>query len=148
MFQRLKLSSPSSLSLRKLLTNNLQHHNRVYSTIISNSTSTKLKRYVPVLSGVLFGYGLYRYTIDVNCSEHETEHKKWTLYQYATCPFCNKVRAFLDFYDVDYEIVEVNPLLRKEIKFSDYRKVPILTKGSQQVRGFFLFEYLKNKVIC
>ncbi|GCB73837.1 prostaglandin E synthase 2 isoform X1 [Scyliorhinus torazame] len=48
------------------------------------------------------------------------------LYQYKTCPFCSKVRAFLDFHSLPYEIVEVNPILRKEIKFSGYRKVPIL----------------------
>ncbi|XP_041050071.1 prostaglandin E synthase 2 isoform X1 [Carcharodon carcharias] len=49
-----------------------------------------------------------------------------TLYQYKTCPFCSKVRAFLDFHSLPYKIVEVNPVLRKEIKFSSYRKVPIL----------------------
>uniref|UniRef100_K7GHQ3 Prostaglandin E synthase 2 n=1 Tax=Pelodiscus sinensis TaxID=13735 RepID=K7GHQ3_PELSI len=49
-----------------------------------------------------------------------------TLYQYKTCPFCSKVRAFLDYHGVPYEVVEVNPVMRKEIKFSSYRKVPIL----------------------
>ncbi|KAM5146167.1 prostaglandin E synthase 2 [Mantella aurantiaca] len=49
-----------------------------------------------------------------------------TLYQYKTCPFCSKVRAFLDYHQLPHEIVEVNPVMRKEIKFSSYRKVPIL----------------------
>lgn len=49
-----------------------------------------------------------------------------TLYQYKTCPFCSKVRAFLDFHALPYQVVEVNPVLRAEIKFSSYRKVPIL----------------------
>lgn len=49
-----------------------------------------------------------------------------TLYQYKTCPFCSKVRAFLDFHALPYEVVEVNPVRRTEIKFSSYRKVPIL----------------------
>jgi len=49
-----------------------------------------------------------------------------TLYQYKTCPFCSKVRAFLDYHGLPYEIVEVNPVMRKEIKWSTYRKVPIL----------------------
>ncbi|KAL7978496.1 hypothetical protein Chor_004313 [Crotalus horridus] len=49
-----------------------------------------------------------------------------TLYQYKTCPFCSKVRAFLDYHQLPYDIVEVNPVMRKEIKFSSYRKVPIL----------------------
>nr|XP_029533621.1 prostaglandin E synthase 2-like isoform X1 [Oncorhynchus nerka] len=51
---------------------------------------------------------------------------KLTLYQYKTCPFCSKVRAFLDYHRLPYEIVEVNPVMRKEIKWSIYRKMPIL----------------------
>ncbi|XP_055080093.1 prostaglandin E synthase 2 [Periophthalmus magnuspinnatus] len=51
---------------------------------------------------------------------------KLVLYQYKTCPFCSKVRAFLDYHGLPYEIVEVNPVMRKEIKWSTYRKVPIL----------------------
>ncbi|XP_036863981.2 prostaglandin E synthase 2 isoform X5 [Manis javanica] len=49
-----------------------------------------------------------------------------TLYQYKTCPFCSKVRAFLDFHALPYQVVEVNPVRKAEIKFSSYRKVPIL----------------------
>ena len=48
------------------------------------------------------------------------------LYQYRTCPFCCKTRAYLDYYGIKYEVVEVNPLTRKEMKFSEYRKVPFL----------------------
>ncbi|CAN9512730.1 unnamed protein product [Ophioblennius macclurei] len=51
---------------------------------------------------------------------------KLTLYQYKTCPFCSKVRAFLDYHSLPYEVVEVNPVMRQEIKWSAYRKVPIL----------------------
>ncbi|XP_037632576.1 prostaglandin E synthase 2 [Sebastes umbrosus] len=51
---------------------------------------------------------------------------KLTLYQYKTCPFCSKVRAFLDYSGLPYDIVEVNPVMRQEIKWSAYRKVPIL----------------------
>ncbi|EFC50754.1 predicted protein [Naegleria gruberi] len=50
-----------------------------------------------------------------------------TLYQYQVCPFCCKVRAYLDFNQIPYKIIEVNPLFKSEIKFSkDYRKVPIV----------------------
>ncbi|XP_004453089.2 prostaglandin E synthase 2 [Dasypus novemcinctus] len=49
-----------------------------------------------------------------------------TLYQYKTCPFCSKVRAFLDFHALPYRVVEVNPVRKTELKFSSYRKVPIL----------------------
>ncbi len=48
------------------------------------------------------------------------------LYQYAACPFCNKVRATLQYKGVDFETIEVHPLKKKEIAFSvDYRAVPI-----------------------
>ncbi|KAH9361671.1 hypothetical protein HPB48_005176 [Haemaphysalis longicornis] len=51
---------------------------------------------------------------------------KITMYQYQTCPFCCKVRAFLDFYGIPYNVVEVDPVLRQQLKFSEYKKVPIL----------------------
>lgn len=57
-----------------------------------------------------------------------------TLYQYKTCPFCSKVRAFLDYHGLPYEIVEVNPVMRQEIKWSAYRKVPILMVADEVVR--------------
>ncbi|KOC63967.1 Prostaglandin E synthase 2 [Habropoda laboriosa] len=56
----------------------------------------------------------------------DTTELKLTLFQYQTCPFCCKVRAFLDYYGISYDIVEVDPVLRKEISWSSYKKVPIL----------------------
>ncbi len=48
------------------------------------------------------------------------------LYQYAVCPFCKKVEAILKLKKIPYEAIEVHPLNKKEIKFSEsYRKVPI-----------------------
>lgn len=64
---------------------------------------------------------------------------KLTLYQYKTCPFCSKVRAFLDYHGLPYEIVEVNPVMRKELKWSVYRKVPILMVDGEVVRLSILF---------
>lgn len=55
------------------------------------------------------------------------------LYQYEACPFCNKVKAFLDYYDIGYKVVEVNPINKKEIKWSEYKKVPILTVDGEQM---------------
>ena len=37
-----------------------------------------------------------------------------------------QVRTFLDYYGISYEVVEVDPVLRREIKWSEYKKVPIL----------------------
>ena len=49
------------------------------------------------------------------------------MYQYMTCPFCSKTRAFLLAHDIPFESVEVHPIFKKEIKFSKYKKVPIVT---------------------
>lgn len=50
-----------------------------------------------------------------------------TLFQYCSCPFCCKTRTFLDYFGLKYDIVEVNPVLRQQLKWSQkYRKVPIL----------------------
>lgn len=51
---------------------------------------------------------------------------KVVLYQYEPCPYCCKVKAVLDYLKIPYEVVEVNPLTKKETKaFTDYRKVPV-----------------------
>ncbi|CAL8247902.1 unnamed protein product [Merluccius merluccius] len=83
---------------------------------------------------VLLGAGLGTYqTMKSSVQQHLAAEDtkgpgfpKLTLYQYKTCPFCSKVRAFLDYQGLPYEVVEVNPVMRKEIKWSTYRKVPIL----------------------
>lgn len=36
------------------------------------------------------------------------------------------MRAFLDYHGISYDIVEVDPVLRQAIKWSEYKKVPIL----------------------
>nr|XP_031831142.1 prostaglandin E synthase 2 [Nomia melanderi] len=59
-------------------------------------------------------------------SPTDTSGLKLTLFQYQTCPFCCKVRVFLDYFGLSYDVVEVDPVLRKEISWSSYRKVPIL----------------------
>lgn len=56
----------------------------------------------------------------------DTTGLKLTLYQYQTCPFCCKVRAFLDFYGFSYDVIEVNSVTRSQTKWTDYRKVPFL----------------------
>ena len=41
--------------------------------------------------------------------------------------------AFLEYNDLPYKIVEVNPINKKEIKWSDYKKVPILKVDGEQM---------------
>ncbi|XP_021909086.1 prostaglandin E synthase 2 isoform X2 [Carica papaya] len=73
--------------------------------------------------------------------------KDVVLYQYEACPFCNKVKAFLDYYDIPYKVVEVNPLSKKEIKWSDYKKVPILmVDGEQLVDSSDIIDKLNQKI--
>merc|ERR1712176_61200 len=56
------------------------------------------------------------------------------LYQYEICPFCCKVKAFLDWQKIAYQTIEVNPISKAEIKFStDYRKVPIAMLDGKQI---------------
>ncbi|GAX24243.1 microsomal prostaglandin-E synthase 2 [Fistulifera solaris] len=58
------------------------------------------------------------------------------LYEYAICPFCNRVKAFLDYAGLKYSQIEVNPLTKKEIKWSkDYRKVPIVKLDQKPLLG-------------
>lgn len=64
------------------------------------------------------------------------------LYQYQTCPFCCKVRAFLDYHGISYDIVEVDPVLRQAVRWSEYKKVPILLaklENGYQVNWYYLF---------
>jgi glutathione S-transferase len=50
------------------------------------------------------------------------------LYQFATSPFCAKVRKILDFKGIDYEAVEVDYVERKElVMVSGQTMVPALT---------------------
>ncbi|EOA13729.1 hypothetical protein CARUB_v10026807mg [Capsella rubella] len=73
--------------------------------------------------------------------------KEVVLYQYEACPFCNKVKAFLDFNKIPYKIVEVNPISKKEIKWSEYKKVPILTvDGEQMVDSSAIIDSLFQKM--
>lgn len=66
------------------------------------------------------------------------------LFQYRTCPFCCKVRAYLDSRGISYEIVEVDAVLRQAIKWSGYKKVPIVlakVEGGYQVTIYFIIVF-------
>uniref|UniRef100_A0A336KNX6 Prostaglandin E synthase 2 n=1 Tax=Culicoides sonorensis TaxID=179676 RepID=A0A336KNX6_CULSO len=59
------------------------------------------------------------------------------LFQFQTCPFCCKVRSYLDYKGLSYSVVEVDAVLRQAIKWSPYKKVPLLlakTKSGKYVQ--------------
>lgn len=41
--------------------------------------------------------------------------------------------AFLDYHGIQYKVVEVNPTNKKEINWSHYKKVPIVTVDGEQL---------------
>ena len=59
-----------------------------------------------------------------------------TLYQYAICPFCHKVKSLLSYIGIEPQnTIEVNPLTKSELPKGDYRKVPIAILDEVQVNG-------------
>lgn len=61
---------------------------------------------------------------------------KATLYQFATSPFCSKVRKILDYKGLDYQIIEVDYVERKElIAASGQIMVPALRLEDTQGDG-------------
>eukprot|EP01083_Nonionella_stella_P160500 524824_1 len=52
------------------------------------------------------------------------------MYQYNCCPFCGKVKAVLDYYNLPYSLIEVSPITKAQLpnsnKFLHDRNVPIL----------------------
>jgi microsomal prostaglandin-E synthase 2 len=48
------------------------------------------------------------------------------VYQYKICPFCNRVKALFDYLKLDYTVVEVNPVTKSQIMFSQKKKVPVV----------------------
>jgi microsomal prostaglandin-E synthase 2 len=55
------------------------------------------------------------------------------LYQYEACPFCNKVRAYLDAQRVPYTVVEVEPMFKAQLAWQDYKKVPLAVVNGRAV---------------
>jgi len=75
------------------------------------------------------------------------------LYQYHCCPYCNKVKAVLDYYQIPYTIVEVHPIKKKELPdrrvFFHHKLVPVLMVNPAQAAlwGKAKVLYDSNKII-
>ncbi|EER05879.1 conserved hypothetical protein [Perkinsus marinus ATCC 50983] len=77
---------------------------------------------------------LTRFSSSRLCAAGVSKLPEVNIYQYEICPYCNKVKAFLDWQQVPYKTMDVNPLTKGEIRFSkDYRKVPIAFIDGVQV---------------
>ena len=70
------------------------------------------------------------------------------LYQYEVCPFCWKARVALALKGVDYEKIEVHPLNKKELNFSEYKKVPVYVdaKGEQVNDSNTIMEHIDQEL--
>lgn len=72
--------------------------------------------------------------LKAHCSTAIPSENSLTLYQYKICPFCHRVKAYLDFNQIKYDVVEVNPLTKSEISFSkEYKKVPLMRINGENV---------------
>jgi glutathione S-transferase len=69
-----------------------------------------------------------------SASTPETGHEPIRLLTYANSPFGAKVYWALQYKGLDFELVNVNPLIRGEIGFTKQGVVPVLTVGEQWVQ--------------
>ncbi|PWA97751.1 Glutaredoxin [Artemisia annua] len=109
---------------------NTSSYSRWFSTSVGSKSSTGGKICLS-LGGVAVAVGATSLLVKEeayakDALRADVAPKDVVLYQYEACPFCNKVKAYLDYYDIPYKVVEVNPFSKKEIKWSEYKKVPIL----------------------
>jgi len=116
---------------------------------ISNKSSS-FRLLTALISGGILFYSFHKNFSYAHCFQKSTlaidnnvkaADKKWKdckikLYQYQTCPFCSKARSFLIANNIPFEIIEVHPIYKKEIKFSKYKKVPIVVfeQGGTEVQ--------------
>ncbi|KAL3845339.1 hypothetical protein ACJIZ3_002742 [Penstemon smallii] len=121
-----------------------------YNNRIAESQSARVGAHA-VAGTMLFSVAATTFVEEVHAKEpvqSKFRPNDVVLYQYEACPFCNKVKAFLDYYDIPYKIVEVNPISKKEIKWSeDYKKVPILmVDGEKMVDSSEIVNKLAKKI--
>lgn len=125
---------------------------RWYSTALHSLSGGSAKTVSLSIAGALFSVAaatsLSEEVLAKEPPSPDLVPKDVVLYQYEACPFCNKVKAFLDYYDIPYKVVEVNPLSKREIKWSDYKKVPILMVNDEQlVDSSAIIDKMSDKIL-
>ncbi len=67
-----------------------------------------------------------------------------TLYCFETCPFCWKVRSLLHRKGIAFETVEVEPMKKAELDFSDWKAVPVFvdSDGTQVYDSNDILHYI------
>nr|XP_046224266.1 prostaglandin E synthase 2-like isoform X2 [Oncorhynchus gorbuscha] len=120
---------PWRCSARAYGTGGTTFGSKLISTLPLRATNRRVFGFAFLFGGAV---GLYQ-TIQFSFQQHFAEDE---LPNYKTCPYCSKVRAFLDYYGFPYKVVEVNPVMHTEIKWSsEYQTVPILmVEGKENVQ--------------
>lgn len=71
--------------------------------------------------------------------QNDTSGLKVTLFQYQTCPFCCKTRAFLDFFGINYNVIEVNSVTRKQVSL---RSQTSIAHATERITDFGLYSFI------
>jgi len=75
---------------------------------------------------------------------------KIQLYQYKICPFCNRVKSYLDYLQIEYDTIEVNPLSKGEISKLEVKakKVPIaVINGAVIEDSKTIIDFVSNSMV-
>ena len=84
------------------------------------------KQYQKSIIGSRYSILSHSYCDSSSKSSNGAINSSITLYQYRICPFCHRVRSLLDYLQIDYKTIEVDPLTKTELSFSkEYKKVPV-----------------------
>lgn len=116
------------LNLKSINIRTINYSSKLLGTLSKNTTISYGNASIILCLAVLFNsssIGSNNHVI--NCdSNDEIKTNKIQIYQYLICPFCNRVKSYLDYSNIDYEVIEVNPLTKSEINFPvKSKKVPI-----------------------
>lgn len=125
---------------RRLVSNKIQQQSSVNAKVAANIPNTAIdqnsKKPIENKLTIIEKLPNVRITRKIVGSKDKT-NLNLILFQYQTCPFCCKVRVFLDSKGFSYSVVEVDAVLRQDTKWSTYKKVPMMlaqTKDGKYVQ--------------